>query len=87
MNKILKACYSHYQARRDMIISKLDILLNKSSSDDANEKSIDLIKELSEINSCIATLDLIIEDNKKDLTELDSIAQALEKKINDQGNL
>lgn len=86
MNKVIKACHSHYQAQRDLIISKLDIMINRSLDENANEKAINLIKKLAEINNCISTLEIIIDDNKKDVSELDDLAQVLQQKLKEQSN-
>lgn len=86
MNKIIKASHSHYQAQRDLILSELDILINRSSKEGDTEKVIKLIKELSDVNSCINTIELIMRDNSSNLSELDELARQLDEKLNKQEN-
>ena len=81
MNKILKAAYSHYQAQRDHILSELDIIMNRSSKEGDTDRAIKLIKELTEVNSCIVTIELIIDDNKTNISELDNLAKVLDDKL------
>jgi hypothetical protein len=81
MNKILKATYSHYQAQRDHILSELDIVLNRSSKEGDTDRAIKLIKDLSDVNSCINTLDLIIQDNSSTISELDTLSKELSERL------
>lgn len=87
MNKILKATHSHYLAQRDILLSELDIILNRSNQQGDTNKAIDLIKELSLVVSCINNIEQIISDNKQnvDLNSINGIAELLEQKLkNDQ---
>lgn len=61
-------------------------MINRSLDENANEKAINLIKKLAEINNCISTLEIIIDDNKKDVSELDDLAQVLQQKLKEQSN-
>ena len=67
MNKTLKSAYSHYQAQRDNILSELDIMLNKDPQQGDTNRVIAFIKDLTLINMCINTLDVIMEDNKPNI--------------------
>jgi hypothetical protein len=90
-NKILKAALSHYQAQRDIILSELDILLNRSNNDGDTKKAIDLIKDLSLNVICINNIESIIEDNTNNVTmknvqDLNNLAEILNEKIKSTNN-
>lgn len=91
MNKILQASFSHYQSRRDYILSELDILMNKSSNLGETQKAIDMFNELSQVVSTINLIEQIINDNKSipsdtRLQELNDLAMILDTKLKENSN-
>lgn len=91
MNKIIKASLSHYQAQKDILLSELDIILNRSNQEGDTKKAIELIRELSLTIVCINNIEAIIEDNKlginvSNLEELNNLAGLIDEKIKNQNN-